>query len=153
MQTQSRREAINARVSQKEQHDHTPIHVAENAPPLTLREEMQRYVREQISAAAADNQAGTFEEEDDFTEDEETHDLLSNYTVTELHDEAEASENFDGKPNQVDLADSKRQLEDEAELRDNEAPSNEEENRNDQQRTDPPPSTGNRRDVGGGRET
>lgn len=84
----SRREAIRARPKLNEHPDPTPIHIpGGHEPPLDLREEMRRFIRQEISLQARNEGYGEFTEEDDFIEEEGEIDLLSPYTVTELIDE------------------------------------------------------------------
>lgn len=83
------RELILARVNPKEVPDPTPIHIPGMQKPLSIREEMQRFIREEISRQAVQEvQAGSFEEEDDFEEEDEAQDLLTGYSVIELHPQA-----------------------------------------------------------------
>ena len=93
--------ALRERRNEGEQPDPTPIHIPGQEKPLSLREEMRRYIREQISAAAPQviPEAGTFEEEDDFEEDDDAYDILSKYTVLDLAPEqTTAVETLDGQP-------------------------------------------------------
>lgn len=74
--------------SHVEELDPTPVSVPLGyQQPLTLQEEMRRFIREEISRAAASGGAGTFEEEDDFDiEDEEL--PLSQYEMDVMQEEA-----------------------------------------------------------------
>lgn len=84
------RRVIMGRENVQEVPDPTPIHIPGADRPLTIREEMQRFIREEISRAAVVNDgAGSFEEEDDFSEDGGENDFLSQYSVIELHPEEE----------------------------------------------------------------
>lgn len=84
------RRLIMERVTPKEKLDPTPIHIPGMEKPLGLKEEMQRFIRQEISrAAVANSSAGSFEEEDDFEDEEDNYDLLSQYTVIDLHPEAD----------------------------------------------------------------
>ena len=67
----SRREQIQARHPAKEVPDTTPlsIPVGYETPP-TMTELIQRYVRLEVSQQASADGDGTFQEEDDFSEDE-----------------------------------------------------------------------------------
>ncbi len=92
----------------KEYPDQTPIHipgVTDRPAPLTLRDEMRRYIREQISQAAAQSaEFETFEESDDFDITDEDPDLTSEYTVKVLGPPDEGyTETLDGEPNQEDI--------------------------------------------------
>lgn len=87
--------------------DPTPVHIpgkTDQAPPLTLREEMQRYIRQQISAMAQQNQMESFEEADDFEVEDEEVDLTTRYCVQDLVDPTGLSVTLDGKPTQEDLS-------------------------------------------------
>lgn len=79
-----------------EQLDDTPVAVPVNMTnqPLSLREEMQRYVQSAISAAAAQQDFETFEEFDDFHVDDELPDLTTVYSVVE----PVINETLDGTP-------------------------------------------------------
>ena len=82
--------------------DPTPVHIpgkTDKEPPLTLREEMRRYIREQISTAAAAADHGSFQDEDDFEEEDPTPDLTSPYTVRQMQPEPLSSPNdLEGDP-------------------------------------------------------
>lgn len=67
----SRRERINARAPDKEVPDPKPIAIpiAMQTPP-TMAELVQKYVAGALSEQAASQQMGTFEEEDDFEEED-----------------------------------------------------------------------------------
>lgn len=87
--------------------DTTPVHVPgkTDKAPLTLREELRRYVNQQISAYAAQAGAGSFEEEDDFSEDDDTGDLLSPYSVVEMRPEGEnPRDDLEGSPDTTGLS-------------------------------------------------
>lgn len=85
--------------------EQTPVELSGGDPPLTLREEMRRFVREQISLQQGKEDNPTFEEEDDFTEDEDTGDLVSAYTVHELvSEDLDQPEDLEGAPNDEDRA-------------------------------------------------
>lgn len=84
--------------------DPTPIHIPgkEHPPPLSLREEMQRFVRQEVSRVAEQAEAETFEEADDF-EIQEDPDLTSEYTVHNLQPIEEFPEtSLDGEPTEED---------------------------------------------------
>jgi hypothetical protein len=81
----SRREAIRARNIPGEKPDPIPIHIpGKTDAPLTLREEMRRFVREELSKSAEEVGAETFEESNDFEIEDDQVDLLSAYTVYDL---------------------------------------------------------------------
>ncbi len=80
----TRREIIHERVSPKEVMDPTPVELpADYGGPPTMAELVQKYVRETLSMDAAQQGQGTFEEEDDFSEDDHDELDLSGYEVTE----------------------------------------------------------------------
>lgn len=81
------RQAIQDRGYPKERPDPTPIHIPGNDQPLTLREEMRRFVVEQVTQAAVDNGFESFEDADDFDIADDEPDLTSAYTVQELYAE------------------------------------------------------------------
>lgn len=76
------RERLWQTVFPKEKLDPTPISVPVTRP-LTLREEMQRFIRTELSKEMAAHGQPTFEEEDDFEIDEfdEDPDLTTQYTI------------------------------------------------------------------------
>lgn len=79
--------------------DPTPIEIPGQERPLPLREEMRRYVREQIGQLAHHGGAGDFEDEDDFELDEPLADIVSQYTVTEMAPEAGSPrDDLEGEP-------------------------------------------------------
>lgn len=95
METNTQREALRARPSDAEIPDPVPAEIKGNPRPLTLREEMQRYIRTELSQAAAQSGQPTFEEEDDFSEDDP--DIFqTQYNVQELQDEGELPPSLDG---------------------------------------------------------
>lgn len=66
--------------------DQTPLHIpgkTDLQPPLSLRDEMMRYIREQVNLQAEAQRMESFEEAEDFEVDEEP-DLTTGYTVKEL---------------------------------------------------------------------
>lgn len=68
--------------------DPTPIAIPLGAHrPLTLREEMQRMIRSELLRSQVNQSAGTFEEEDDFSDDEDVPNL-SEFEMTEDHEAA-----------------------------------------------------------------
>jgi len=100
-----RREQIMARKVPGETPDPSPVHVpGKSDRPLSLREEMRRFVREELSKQAQQLEAGTFDDEDDFSETDPDPDLTSPYTVTELTPEEGGSPNeLEGAPTAADL--------------------------------------------------
>lgn len=83
--------------------DPTPVHIpgkSDQVRPLSLRDEMQRYIRTVLSHQAQANQVESFEDADDFEIDEEP-DLTSSYTVSELTQPG-LSVTLDGEPTQED---------------------------------------------------
>lgn len=101
----SRREALRQAAQRfpKEKPDPTPVAaIAQRQRPLTLREEMQRFIREQASEVAEMHGHDSFEDFDDFEIDDEDPDLTTPYTVSELHSEFE--ETLDGQPTAEDLS-------------------------------------------------
>lgn len=71
-----------------EKPDPTPVELpVGKTVPLTLREEMMRFIRNEISQQAIQAQTESFEDFDDLDVDDEEPDLTSPYTVTELRDE------------------------------------------------------------------
>ena len=99
----SRRQAIRDRArGMKETPDPTPIHVPGATRPLTLREEMRRFVRTEVSRAAAEQGVGSFEEEDDFDLPPEEADLVTPYTVREMVPEEGPPDELEGQPKPED---------------------------------------------------
>lgn len=85
--------------------DDTPVELSGGGePPLSLRDEMRRFVRQELSQQQAAIGEATFEDEDDFTEDEDTGDLVSAYTVQDLVPEEGPADELEGEPNHEDLA-------------------------------------------------
>lgn len=73
---------------------------------LTLREEMQRFIRGELSARAAADDFESFEEADNFDlpeEDEQERDFETAYTVRELTPELGRFDDLEGDP-QADVA-------------------------------------------------
>lgn len=122
----SRREALQRRHHQGEQPDPTPVHIpGMHERPLSLRDEMRRFVREELSKQAGNLDAGTFEDEDDFSEDEGEPELTTPYTVTELTPEMvdQVKSDLDGEPTQEDLSSENQSLASADADADNPAPS------------------------------
>lgn len=99
----SRREAIREACQGKEEvHDHTPIEIPGNSQrPLSLKEEMQRYVRLELSRNVSAAGEESFEEADDFEINDEDPDLTSPYTVNELFNEKQPYQ-MEGNPTDED---------------------------------------------------
>ena len=87
MTANTRRAAIRERYHAPEHVDPVPIHIPGEDRPLSLREEMRRFIRDEISKAAVDNGVGSFEEEDDFESEEAESDMLTPYTVIDMQPE------------------------------------------------------------------
>ena len=86
--------------------DKTPIEVPTMHRPLTLREEMQRFVRQELSQQMQNRGMESFEEADDFEIDdfEDEPDMTTGYTVHELFDEDGAPrDELEGEPIPEDL--------------------------------------------------
>jgi len=84
LEAPSHRESLRkTALNDHENPDQRPHSLAETGlrAPETIQEQIQRYVRNEMSDYAAEHQFGTFEEEDDFTE--EDHDALpgSNFEI------------------------------------------------------------------------
>lgn len=105
----SRREAIRQNRVSGEKPDQTPVHIpGKGERPLTLREEMRRFVRQELSRQAeAKLGAGSFEDEDDFDipDYDDDGDLTTPYTVRELSDTGMVDD-LDGAPTEEDKASS-----------------------------------------------
>lgn len=69
--------------------------------PLTLKQEMQRYIRQQLSQMAVNNEMESFEEADDFEVDDELPDITTPYTVIEMHPDIRAA--YDLEPESPSL--------------------------------------------------
>ncbi len=92
----------------KEYPDPKPVHVpgkSDRPDPLSLRDEMRRYIREQISRATEDSdEFESFEESDDFELDDEVPDLTSEYTVHELTmPDSPVIDDLEGEPTAEDI--------------------------------------------------
>lgn len=99
----TRREALRKRsMGMKEAVDDTPLHLPGVDRPLTLREEMRRFIREELSAHAVNHEVGSFEEEDDFEIDDGEADLLSPYTVLDMAPEEGPIDDLEGEPTAED---------------------------------------------------
>lgn len=77
--------------------DPQPHELMEPGRPLSIREELQRFVRGEMLKQRVEAEGhGSFEDEDDFTEDEEEPDLLSPYEAVMMAPEMD--ETLDGRP-------------------------------------------------------
>lgn len=74
------------RKSAKERVDPTPIEVPITQPP-TLKEMVRSIVRTEVSRAAYEQGFDTFEEHDDFSEEDPDPDFTSRYEVREMEEE------------------------------------------------------------------
>jgi len=86
--------------------DPTPMEVATQPPPLTLREEMRRFIKQELSQQVQNAGFESFEEADDFEIDdfEEDPPMTTGYTVNELFDEeGRPCDELEGEPVQEDL--------------------------------------------------
>lgn len=72
--------------------------------PLSLREELKRFIREEVSQVAQNRGAETLEEANDFDIDDEETDGLTAYEVMEMAPEAFIPEDTEGQPEADDLA-------------------------------------------------
>ena len=70
--------------------DDTPVEIPGKChEPLSLREDMKRFIREEISKQAVDNEAESFEEANDFDMGDDETPIETQYTVLELVAEPE----------------------------------------------------------------
>lgn len=74
------------RKSAKERVDPTPVEVPIQQPP-TLKEMVRSIVRTEVSRAAYEQGFDTFEEHDDFEEEDPDPDFTSRYEVVEMEEE------------------------------------------------------------------
>lgn len=82
--------------------DPTPVEVGNHERPLTLREEMRRFIIQEMSQTAQAHQAESFEEADDF-EIEEEPDLSSQYTLQQMApEEGYPGDDLEGEPTEED---------------------------------------------------
>lgn len=93
----SRRMELHDRVD-KEKIDPTPVELAELAPPPSLKEELQRYIRLELSRMAEAQGHGSFEDEDDFEEENEEPLPLSQYELTDMIEELPPEASADPPP-------------------------------------------------------
>jgi hypothetical protein len=100
------RKHIKTRETSQENPDPIPVDVPVSGTRVTpsIREEMQRFIRDLVNERMAEQQGiGTFQDEDDFDipDHEDDGDMLTNYTVNELANEPEGYDSLDGDPNQA----------------------------------------------------
>lgn len=81
--------------------DPTPVEFDAGAEPLTLREEMRRFIKQELSNQAEHSGMESFEEADDFEVDEPDI-FTTEHTVIELKDEEGRPDDLEGAPNQED---------------------------------------------------
>lgn len=96
-----RRLALRQRAqSMKGPADGTPLEVSVERRPQSLREQLQAYVREQVSLAAQAQGDGSFEDEDDFDEEDDNETWFSPHELLPMQEEAPIdaphSETLDG---------------------------------------------------------
>ncbi len=106
--TVSRREKINARPRDKEIPDPIPVALPVGMEtPATMRELVQEYVEGAMSTYAASHKLGTFEEEDDFEEEDPELLPMSQFEITEYEmvDEPGPPERAAEKPPEEAAAD------------------------------------------------
>jgi len=70
----------------KEFPDPTPHELSQSVPPLSLRDEMRRFITQEVSRVAEVQQMESFEEADDFSVGDDD-DMITGYTVHTLTDE------------------------------------------------------------------
>lgn len=89
----------------KEITDQTPVEVTpDRVRPLTLREEMRRFIAQEVSMTAQQHGEETFEEADDFEIDDDE-DFTTGYTLQELTPEPGTLANdLEGEPTPEDIA-------------------------------------------------
>lgn len=81
----NRRLALRIRAQgMQEKVDPTPIEVTADRRPLSLKEQLQAYIRQQVSLAASNEGYGTFEEEDDYEEDENEGEWISPHELRNM---------------------------------------------------------------------
>ena len=87
----TQRQHIQGRTSAPETLDPVPMEGACQGPPgpVPMAEQIQAMIREEISVQAAEQDMGTFEQEDDFVEEDADLFLLSGFEVTEVPMEEE----------------------------------------------------------------
>lgn len=107
----SRRELLrqNAQQHSFEKVDPTPMEVPQSGyRPITLRDEMRRFVQQAVSEQAEQHGFETFEEADDFEIEEAEQEeaaLLSAYTVVDtLPEPGQSPDDLEGEPNEEDKA-------------------------------------------------
>lgn len=107
----SRREQLREQsaLNAYEKVDPTPMEVPQTGyRPITLRDEMRRFVQQAVSEQASDRGFETFEEADDFEIDEAEQEeaaLLSAYTVVDtIPEPGQSPDDLEGEPNAEDRA-------------------------------------------------
>lgn len=70
--------------------DPTPLEVPTNKRPPTLREQLQAYIRQQVSLTAQESGYDSFEDEDDFEDDENEGEWFSPYELSDMQPDQEA---------------------------------------------------------------
>ncbi len=92
----ARRDRIHAREKIREVPDPIPLEmpIGMESPP-SMRELVQEYVRTELSQHASDTDMGTFEEEDDFEEDDPA---LLDLSGFEVHEFEMVAEDAQGEP-------------------------------------------------------
>lgn len=79
--------------------DPTPVEASLVPPPLSLREEMRRFIKQELSQQAAESgEFETFEESDDFSIEEDEPDFTTGYTVNELDNPEVRYDDLEGDP-------------------------------------------------------
>lgn len=107
--TKSRREQLREQsaLHAYEKVDPTPMEVPQTGyRPITLRDEMRRFVQQAVSDQASQHGFETFEEADDFEDDEADQEeaaLLSAYTVVDtIPEPGQSRDDLEGEPNAED---------------------------------------------------
>jgi hypothetical protein len=101
--SQTRREIFITRETptRQEEPDPTPMAIPDNCQhPETMEEIMRRLIRVEVSRSAMASDYGTFDDEDDFTEDDEEPDLTTPYTVQDMEEENPQGYALDPAPEQ-----------------------------------------------------
>ncbi len=89
----------------KEHPDPTPVEIpGGREAPDTIQELIKRYVRTELSAQASDQSLGTFEEEDDFTEDATDQLPFSEFEIPDSDPDLDMPDTGDLDPSQADTS-------------------------------------------------
>ncbi len=89
----------------KEHPDPTPVEIPGGRDaPDTIQELIKRYVRTELSAQASDQSLGTFEEEDDFTEDATDQLPFSEFEIPDSEPDLDMPDVGDLDPSQADTS-------------------------------------------------